>query len=88
MMSRTNTFDGFYTRGAAEPNLCFSNGCSWKTVRGIRTWVCCCNQNLCNSYVPYCYYCSSCPRPFTPSSSAVTKVSTNTGWCAVSSFFS
>ncbi|CAF3995817.1 unnamed protein product [Rotaria magnacalcarata] len=83
MMSATNSPDGVYTRGVAQPGLCFSNGCSWKTVAGRRTWVCCCNQDLCNSYVPLtCYYCSTCPRPFRSSSTYVTRVSSNTGWCA------
>ncbi|CAF2259818.1 unnamed protein product [Rotaria magnacalcarata] len=83
MMSATSSPDGVYTRGVAQPGLCFSNGCSWKTVAGRRTWVCCCNQDLCNSYVPLtCYYCSTCPRPFRSSSTYVTRVSSNTGWCA------
>ncbi|CAF2914523.1 unnamed protein product [Rotaria sp. Silwood2] len=92
MMSRTNSPDGVYTRGAALPDLCSSNGCSWKTVSGVTTWVCCCNYDLCNAYVPttttrppalrICYYCSTCPEPFTPNSPYVTQVSSNTGCCA------
>ncbi|CAM2721860.1 unnamed protein product, partial [Rotaria socialis] len=84
MMSATSSPDGAYTRGVAQPGLCFSSGCSWKTVAGRRTWVCCCNnQDLCNAYVPLtCYYCSTCPRPFRSSSMYVTRVSSTTGWCA------
>ncbi|CAF3524340.1 unnamed protein product [Rotaria socialis] len=84
MMSATSSPDGAYTRGVAQPGLCFSSGCSWKTVAGRRTWVCCCNnQDLCNAYVPLtCYHCLTCPRPFRSSSMYVTRVSSTTGWCA------
>ncbi|CAF1028421.1 unnamed protein product [Rotaria sp. Silwood1] len=83
MMSRTSTLDGIYTRGTAQPGLCTSTGCSWKTVGGVRTWVCCCNQDLCNAYIPQaCYYCTNCPRPFTRYDRYVSLVDSNTGWCA------
>ncbi|CAF3166038.1 unnamed protein product [Rotaria socialis] len=83
MMSTTSSPDGIYTRGVAQPGLCTSNGCSWKNVGGVTTWVCCCDQDLCNAYVPLtCYYCSTCPRPFTSASPYVTQVVSNTGWCA------
>ncbi|CAF0765618.1 unnamed protein product [Adineta steineri] len=81
-----------YTLGVAVPNLCTSNGCSWKIYSGVNTWVCCCNNNLCNvgfqpattprPSVNTCYFCSTCPRPFDRYSSLVTEVSSSNGWCA------
>ncbi len=47
-MSTTNAPDAIATRGVAQPGLCSSNGCSWRVVSGVSTWVCCCNQDLCN----------------------------------------
>ncbi|CAF1663461.1 unnamed protein product, partial [Adineta ricciae] len=40
--------ESFYSRGADLYNVCSVTGCSWKTVGGLRTWVCCCNKSLCN----------------------------------------
>jgi len=91
MMSSTSSPDGIYTRAVAQTGLCYFNGCSWKLVSGVSTWVCCCNQNLCNAGVPTttpkptdltCYYCSNCPRPFNPYSMDVSEVISGTGWCA------
>lgn len=48
-MSTTSSVDGIYTRGVAQPNLCYSNGCSWQLVNGVNTWVCCCSGYLCNT---------------------------------------
>jgi hypothetical protein len=96
MMSTTSSPGGLYTRGAAQPGLCNSNGCSWKIVNGVNTWVCCCNQYLCNTGVPTttprpvgntCYFCSNCPRPFNRYSTSVIDVYSTTGWCTVSLFF-
>jgi hypothetical protein len=36
------------TRGPAQPGLCTFNGCQWRIVYEINTYVCCCNSNLCN----------------------------------------
>ncbi|CAF1052212.1 unnamed protein product [Rotaria magnacalcarata] len=82
MMSATSSPNGIYTRGVAQSTPCTSNGCSWKNVGGVTTWVCCCDQDLCNECVPInCYYCSTCPRPFTPNNPFVIQVTSNTGWC-------
>jgi hypothetical protein len=95
-MSASSSPDGIYTRGVAQPGVCSSNGCSWKLMNGVTTWVCCCNQNLCNTGTPTttmrpvgntCYLCSNCPRPFNPYSITVTDTYSSTGWCAVSLFF-
>lgn len=93
-MSAQSSPYGVYTRGTAQPGLCTYNGCSWQIVAGVSTWVCCCNQDLCNAAVPIpttprpysttCYYCSNCPRPFRSSSPYVSRVTSSTGWCAVS----
>ncbi|CAF4037100.1 unnamed protein product, partial [Rotaria sordida] len=82
-MSSTSSLDGIYTRGVAQPGLCSSPGCLWKMVGRVNTWVCCCNQDLCNAYLPKaCYYGSNCPRPFSPYSSSVRTVDSTTGGCA------
>jgi len=39
-----------------------------------------------NAYV-YCYYCPNCPIPFDPNSPYVTRVTSNTNFCAVSRNF-
>ncbi len=86
-MSTSDSPYAVATRGAAQPGLCYSNGCSWQFINGVRTWVCCCNQNLCNTGVS-CYYCSNCPQPFNPYNAFVTSVYSPTAWCTVSLFLS
>ena len=86
----------YTTRGSAVAGLCTYNGCSWKIYAGVNTYVCCCNQNLCNgaSIAPTtprpvsntCYYCSTCPLPFTKNSALVTYATSANGWCTVSLF--
>jgi len=39
------------TRGADANGYCASRGCSWRTIGLTRTYVCCCNGNLCNTAV-------------------------------------
>ncbi len=43
--------DARATRGIGL-GLCYSRGCSWRTVQGTRTYLCCCHGNLCNSSLP------------------------------------
>ncbi|CAF1268386.1 unnamed protein product [Adineta steineri] len=83
MLSRTDSADTAYTRNAAPPGMCYTKGCSWQLLNGNRTWICCCNDNLCNWDPPTtdCYYCSSCPRPFNPKSYLVSKSVSKIGWC-------
>jgi hypothetical protein len=50
-MSNTDSPNGMYSLDAAPPGRCSSSGCSWKTVDSIRTWVCCCNGNYCNTAI-------------------------------------
>ncbi|CAF1196989.1 unnamed protein product [Adineta steineri] len=81
-----------YTRGIPPGGVCTVNGCSWKTMSGVYTRVCCCNQNLCNGASEptttlgpvgnTCYSCSTCPLPFDQHSSYVSEVYSATGWCA------
>jgi len=35
-------------RGPAEPGLCFSSGCQWRTESGRQIYVCCCQGDFCN----------------------------------------
>ncbi|CAF1305574.1 unnamed protein product [Adineta ricciae] len=81
----------YTTRGSAVSGLCTYTGCSWKIYAGVNTYVCCCNQNLCNaaSITPTtprptsntCYFCSTCPLPFTKNSALVTYTTSPNGWC-------
>ncbi len=50
-MGTTSAIDGIYTRGAAEPGLCSYNGCQWRVISGVSTYVCCCNRYLCNTAI-------------------------------------
>ncbi|UJR20115.1 hypothetical protein I4U23_023248 [Adineta vaga] len=94
MMSRDSSPDGVYTRGVAVPGLCTYNGCAWRMYNGVNTWICCCNQNLCNgasiattTYRPAgntCHFCSTCPLPFNRYSSLVRDTYSPNGWCTVS----
>ncbi|CAF0842511.1 unnamed protein product [Adineta steineri] len=86
-MSTSSLYNAPYTLGVAQPNLCTYNGCSWKIISGLRTWVCCCNNNLCNVGTQpetgnTCYFCSNCPVPFYLPDPRVTEVYSSNGWCA------
>lgn len=47
-MSKTDSPGAIYTRGNGDLAFCNYDGCSWKYIGGVRTWVCCCNRYLCN----------------------------------------
>ncbi|CAF0842532.1 unnamed protein product [Adineta steineri] len=91
-MSTSSAYNYPYTLGTAQPNLCTYNGCSWRMISGVNTWVCCCNSNLCNvgtqpATTPRpsgntCYLCSTCPVPFNRYDTRVTETYSSNGWCA------
>ncbi|UJR19857.1 hypothetical protein I4U23_022990 [Adineta vaga] len=83
MWSQTDTINAIYTRNAASDGMCYTKGCSWQILNGYRTWICCCNGNLCNWDPPktVCYDCLGCPKPFDPNGSGVSKSDSRTGWC-------
>jgi hypothetical protein len=50
-MSNSELPDAPATRGVGAGS-CYSRGCSWTTVSGRRTYLCCCSGNYCNSALP------------------------------------